>query len=73
MLSLAAFESCRLRTEHLYHIYWLGYSLTLGAVLIYLSLSPPNGQASNPHGASVDASYVAEMSYFVYRVYASFT
>ena len=26
-----------------YHIHWLGYSLTLGVVLIYLSLSPPTG------------------------------
>ena len=26
-----------------YHIHWLGYSLTLGVVLVYLSLSPPTG------------------------------
>ena len=26
-----------------YHIHWLGYSLTLGAVLVYLSLSPTIG------------------------------
>ena len=55
-----------------YHIHWLGYSLTLGAVLVYLSLSPPTGYASSPYGASIDASCVIEMSQFVYRVYATF-
>ena len=36
--------------------------LTLRSVLITLSLSPPTGYAYSPHGASVDASYVTEMS-----------
>ena len=36
--------------------------LTLGVVLVTLSLSPPTGYASSPHGASVDTSYVTELS-----------
>ena len=54
-----------------YHIHWLGYSLNLGAVLVYLSLSPSTGYASSPYGASIDASCIIEMSQFVYRVYAA--
>ena len=49
-----------------YHIHWLGYSLNLGAVFVYLSLSPPSGYASSPYGASIDASCIIEMSQFVY-------
>ena len=37
-------------------------SLTLGVVLFTLILSPPTGYASSPHGASIDASCVIEMS-----------
>ena len=41
-------------------------SLTLGVVLVTMILSPPNGYASSPHGASVDSSYVMEISQFAY-------
>ena len=37
-------------------------SLTLGVVLVTLILSPPIGYAFSPHGASIDASYVTDMS-----------
>ena len=47
-------------------------SLTLGDVLITLILSPSTSYASSPHGASVDSSYVTEMSKFAYRVHASY-
>ena len=46
--------------------------LTLGAILITLSLSPPTGYVFGPHGASVDASYVTEMSQFAYRVHVAY-
>ena len=52
-------------------IVWV-ISLTLGVVLVTLILSPPFGYLSSPHGASVDASYVIEMSQFTYRVYAAY-
>ena len=70
------FGSCRVmspsnRALYITSIGWV-VSLTLGAVLITLSLSPSNGCASSSYGASVDASCVAEISQFVYRVYASF-
>ena len=67
MSSRAAFEQ-----STIYHIHWLGYSLTLGAVLVIWVLSPPTGYASSPYGASIDASCVIEMSQFVYRVFAAF-
>ena len=51
------------RAMYITSIGWV-YSLNLGAVLVYLSLSPPTGYASSPHGASVDASCVTEMSQF---------
>ena len=65
--------SSRVAFEHstIYHIHWLGYSLNLGAVLVYLSLSPPTDYASSPYGASIGASCVIEMSQFLYRVYAA--
>ena len=47
-------------------------SLTLGVVLVTLSLSPLTRYDSSPHGASVDASCVTEMSQFAYRVHASY-
>ena len=47
-------------------------SLNLGAVLVTLSLSPQTGYAFSPHGASVDASYVIEMSQFAYQVHADY-
>ena len=47
-------------------------SLNLGVVLVTLSLSPSTSYASSPHGASVDESYVKEMSQFAYRVHASY-
>ena len=47
-------------------------SLTLGSVLVTLSLSPLIGYASSPHGASVDSSYVTKMSQFAYRVHAAY-
>ena len=59
------------RALYITSIGWV-YSLTLGAVLIYLSLSPPIGYASNPYGASIVSSCVIEMSQFVHRVYAAF-
>ena len=59
------------RALYITSVGWV-YSLTLGAVLIYLSLSPLTGYASNPYGAYIDASYVIEMSQFVYQVYATF-
>ena len=63
MLSLEIIESCYLRIEALYIISvgWV-IILTLGVVLVTLILSPPTGYASNPHGASVDASCVTKMS-----------
>ena len=66
-MSRVAFEQ-----STVYHIRWLGYSLTLGALLVYLSLSPPTGYASSPYGASIGASCIIEMSQFLYRVYATF-
>ena len=65
-MSRVAFEQ-----STVYHIRWLGFSLNLGAVLVYLSLSPPTGYASSPYGASIGASCVIEMSQFLYRVYAA--
>ena len=65
--SRAAFEQ-----STVYHICCLGYILTLGAVLVYPSLSPLTGYASSPYGASIGASCVIEMSQFLYRVYAAF-
>ena len=59
------------RALYITFIGWVN-SLTLGVVLIFLSLSPPTCWASKPYRAFVDASYVAEMSQFVYRVYAAF-
>ena len=55
------------------YITFIGWvvSLTLGAVLVTLILSPPTSYASSPHAASVDASYVTEMSQFACRVYDS--
>ena len=47
-------------------------SLTLGVVLVTLSLSPPTGYAFGPHGAYVDASCVTYMSQFAYRVHVSY-
>ena len=47
-------------------------SLTLGAVLVTLSLSPLTGYAPSPHGASVDSSYVTNISQFAYQVHASY-
>ena len=47
-------------------------SMTLGVVLVTLSLSLPISYASSHHGASVDASYVTEMSQFSYQVHVSY-
>ena len=47
-------------------------NLTLGAVLVTLSLSPLTGYVSSPHGASVNASYVIDMSQFAYQVHATY-
>ena len=60
------FGSCRVvspsnRALYIASIGWV-VSLTLGAVLVTLSLSSLIGYASSPDGASVDASYVTEMS-----------
>ena len=56
------------------YITFIGWvcSLTLGVVLLSLSLSPPTGYAFGPHGASIDASYVTKMSQFAYRVHATY-
>ena len=59
------------RALYITSIGWVN-SLNLGAVLVYLSLSPPAGYASSPYGAFVYASCIAEMSQFVYRVYVAF-
>ena len=45
------------RALHITSIGW-DFSLTLGDVIVILSLSPPTGYDSGPHGASVDASCV---------------
>ena len=60
------FGSCRVvlpsnRALYITSIAWV-VSLNLGVVLITLSLSPLASYASSPHGASVDSSYVIEMS-----------
>ena len=47
-------------------------SLTLGVVLVTLSLSPLTSYDSSLHGASFDASYVTEMSQFAYRVHVAY-
>ena len=47
-------------------------SLTLGAMIVTLSLSPPISYDSSPYGASVDASRVTEISYFSNQVHASY-
>ena len=62
------FGNCRVmsplnRALYVTSVGWV-YSLTLGAILIYLSLSTPTGQASSPYGTSIDASCVVEMSQF---------
>ena len=49
------------RALYITSIGWV-ISLNLGVVLVTLSLSPLTGYACSPHGASVDASCVAEMS-----------
>ena len=56
------------------YITFIGWviSLNLGVVLITLSLSPLAGYTSNPHGASLDASCVTEMSHFAYQVHVSY-
>ena len=56
------------------YITYVGWviSLTLGVVLVTLSLSPLTNYASSPHGACFDASCVIEMSQFTYRVHASY-
>ena len=59
------------RALHITSIGW-DFSLTLGSILVNLSLSPLTGYASSPHGASVDASYVTEMCQFSYRVHVSY-
>ena len=66
------FGNCRVvspsnRALYITSVGWV-ISLNLGV----MSLSPLIGYASSPHGASVDASCVTEMSQFVYRVYAAF-
>ena len=46
--------------------------MTLGVVLITLSLSPLISYYSSPDGASIDSSYVTEMSHFSYQVHAAY-
>ena len=70
---MLSFGSCRIvspsnRALYITSIGWI-ISLTLGVVLVTLSLSPLTGYASSPHGASVDVSCVTKMSQFVYRVH----
>ena len=64
------FGSCQVmspsnRELYITSIGWV-VSMTLGDVLVTLIFSTPIGYASNPYGASVDASCVAEMSQFAY-------
>ena len=59
------------RALYITSIGWV-ISLILGVVLITLSLFPPTGYPYSPHGASVDASYVTEMSQFAYWVHATY-
>ena len=59
------------RALYITSIGWV-ISLTLGVVLITLSLSPLTGYASSPHGAFVDSSCVKEMSPFAYPVHAAY-
>ena len=70
------FGSCRVmspsnKSLYITSIGWV-VSVTLGAILITLSFSPPTSYASSPYGASVNASHVAEMSPFAYQVYVSY-
>ena len=73
---MLSFGSCRvvLPSNRALYITFIGcvVSLNLGVVLITLSLSSHTGYASSPHGASVDAFYVTEISQFAYRVYDSY-
>ena len=60
------FGSCQVmsplnRALYITSIGWV-VSLNLGVVLVTLSFSPLTGYASSPYGASLDASYVIEMS-----------
>ena len=70
------FCSCRVvsRLNRALYITSIGWvvSLTLGVVLITLSLSPSTGYASSPHGASVDASCVTKMSQFAYQLHVTY-
>ena len=56
---------------HITSVGWV-VSLTLGAVLVTLCLTPPTGYASSPHGVSIDASCVMERSQFAYQVHVSY-
>ena len=59
------------RALYITSIGWV-ISLNLGVVIVTLSLSRLTSYASSPHGASVYASYVIEMSQFAYRVHVAY-